>query len=107
MPCVAEMPSLNKLVEDYRGNKEVLFYAVAHNMPQEVTKFLEKRPFTYQQGVFNQNFIEIFGLAYPVNIVINKKGGIVYYKSGYSFNKTSQEVQERKFKEAIRYALME
>ena len=47
MPCIAEMPELNKLVEEW-NEKNVIFLAISLNSKEEIEKFLEKREFNYK-----------------------------------------------------------
>ena len=46
-PCVAEIPHLNVLVEEYQNNEDILFISLASDSKEALTKFLEKQPFSY------------------------------------------------------------
>jgi peroxiredoxin len=73
-PCVAEMPELNKLVQQYKG-KDVVFLALTYNDKEKVNAFLKKRDFNYT--ILTDS--EAVDLRYNVNVwptsmVIDKKG---------------------------------
>jgi peroxiredoxin len=75
--CVEEMPELNKLVADMKG-KDVEFISICLDKQEAAEAFLKKTQFDYRcipngQGIANQYRV----MAYPVHVVINKKGEIV------------------------------
>lgn len=77
-PCIAEMPALNKLVEEFKGS-DVVFIAFARDDAKELADFLEKRPFNFNivasaNEIAESFCVDIFG--WPTNIVADK-GGIV------------------------------
>ncbi len=80
-PCIAELPSLVKLHNDY-GDK-VAFYFVANDEKTKVTTLLEKK--NYQLPVY----FEISGTptqlqskSIPATYIINKSGNIVVVERG-------------------------
>ncbi|MDF2187819.1 TlpA disulfide reductase family protein [Paraflavitalea sp. CAU 1676] len=82
-PCIGEMPALNKLVEKYRGNSEVVFLAVTGDEKDKLQQFFRKRRFLYQvvQGAGRmQHDYEVESL--PVHIVIGKEGQVVDRSTG-------------------------
>ncbi len=81
-PCISEMPGLNSLKKKYESQKDVLFLAVAHNNKNEIDRFLKKREFNYEQSIYNDKSLELFGKSYPVHLIVNKQGKISYYVSG-------------------------
>ncbi|MEQ1677280.1 MAG: TlpA disulfide reductase family protein [Chitinophagaceae bacterium] len=74
IPCIAEMPLLNKLVEKYSGDK-VVFIGIAPNSKQELTGFLKKKEFRYNQvpGIDGKAFFSPFP-GWPVHVVLNGEG---------------------------------
>ena len=80
-PCVAEMPSLQKLYDTYKDKAVFLF--VAHDKPEKVKLFLEKRkmhipvyyPLENPPSQLSANSI-------PTTFIINKQGEIVVKKTG-------------------------
>jgi peroxiredoxin len=77
-PCVEEMPTLNKFVEKYKGNKDVVFLApevVAQTTKEDVEKFLKRAPFAYQIGLGGKDAAALYQVKiFPANFVIDKQG---------------------------------
>ncbi|MBK6722880.1 MAG: TlpA family protein disulfide reductase [Acidobacteria bacterium] len=46
--CLAEIKMLNQLVDEYKGNPDVVFLAPAASPKNELVKFSAKNPFKYQ-----------------------------------------------------------
>lgn len=86
-PCRLEMPGMNKLVEKYKSNPDVVFIAIAHNQPQELKDFLKSKEFRYVQTTGDAEISKVFGKSFPKNIIVNPKGVIIYYSVGGSENK--------------------
>ena len=90
-PCIAEMPGLEKLYNDY--NDKVVFLFVSNEDTEKVSKFLTKnnysfnvyRPLTQYPKNFNVSSI-------PRTFLIDKKGIIVIDKTGAS-NWNSEKVR--------------
>ena len=74
-PCRAEIPALNRLVEDYK-NTDVVFIAFSKDYEPAIKKFLEYKEFNYNivsnDYPMEQKLCIIFG--YPENMVIDRKG---------------------------------
>ena len=83
-PCIAEMPGLNKLVEQYEQNPNVVFVAIAHNQKEHITDFFENREFNYIQTLANEESAKLFGESYPVHLIINSEGKIYNFLRGGS-----------------------
>lgn len=80
-PCIAEMPSLQKLYEAY-GDR-VDFYFVSSETPQKLRDFMKKKGYTfpvYVQGYQEPSAIETTSL--PTTYVISKSGKIVMQETG-------------------------
>ncbi len=80
-PCVAEMPSFQKLYNDY-GHK-VVFLFIANDEPEKVERFLAKNG--YELPVFFQISMapeEMNSNALPTTYMIDSEGNIVASKTG-------------------------
>lgn len=80
-PCVAEMPSLQALYDDY-GDR-VDFYFVSNEKSEIIAKFLQKNNYTFP--VYQSLESPPAGLqsnALPTTYVIDKKGTILIKKTG-------------------------
>jgi peroxiredoxin len=102
-PCIAEMPSLNKLVEKYKSNDNVVFLSIADSDKAKIEKFLSKRDFNYTHVAREQARKYLFDWdmkMYPQNVVINK-GKVSFSFSGgsnsnddFMFNMLSEEIEK-------------
>jgi len=80
-PCVAEMPSLQKLYNDY-GDK-VDFYFVTTEEKEVVEKFLQKKEYNFP--VYIQRYTEpeqLSAKALPTTYLLSKEGEIAIKKTG-------------------------
>lgn len=82
-PCRQEIPILNQLVQKYEHDSEVLFLAITDDPPEKIKSYLSKNRFAYKQiagadALFSDLHKGIINTI-PTNIVINKKGDIIYY----------------------------
>ena len=80
-PCVAEMPSLQKLYDSY--GERVNFYFVSSESPEKLKTFLQKKNYTLPVYVENQSAPEAMRTrSIPTTYVISKEGKIVINKNG-------------------------
>lgn len=80
-PCIAEMPSFQKLYDEY-GNK-VNFYFVSSEDHQKIKRFLEKK--NYRLPVYQPLSMgpkEMQSQSLPTTYVISRSGQIVVDKKG-------------------------
>ena len=80
-PCIAEMPSLQDLYEDYK--EDVVFLFVADDKKNKVEKFIEDKKYTipvYFQA--SERPVEIQSNSLPTTYIINTEGKIVVDKTG-------------------------
>ncbi|NCQ19080.1 MAG: hypothetical protein COW85_07075 [Ignavibacteria bacterium CG22_combo_CG10-13_8_21_14_all_37_15] len=80
LPCIEEIPGLSQLVEKYPKDK-VEFVAIAWDKKNHA-KFISKHKFSYLQGFGDKKLTKLFGEAFPRNIILNKKGIILYNQTG-------------------------
>lgn len=80
-PCVAEMPSFQKLYNDYGTNVD--FYFVTSEEPERVQRFLTKHNYTFP--VYLQQFEapdQLQSTVLPTTYVISKNGKIAIKETG-------------------------
>jgi len=78
VPCIAEMPELNKLVNEFKNQPDVVFIAITGDDRERLVKFFKTRKFSYRvinnvgnaAAIFNTNSL-------PVHMVIGKNGEIL------------------------------
>ena len=80
-PCIAEMPSLEKLYKDYKD--DIVFLLVSDEKPEVISKFKSKNAYdflVYASASANPELLNTSSI--PRTFVIDKKGHIVIDKSG-------------------------
>jgi thiol-disulfide isomerase/thioredoxin len=76
--CVKEFPELNRLVEENRGNKDVLFISLAFDSAQNLKNFLKTKEFKYAVVPGAKNLIHKMNIvAYPTHLLIDRNGKII------------------------------
>lgn len=77
--CIKEMPSLNRLVEAYKNEKKVLFWAISHEDKLTLQEYLAKNKFNYQQFYNGLKVRKAYNVQFvPVHMIIDPKGKIRY-----------------------------
>ena len=78
LPCIKELPALNKLVEMYKSNKDVVFLAITWEPRERVEKeFLKKHKLLFQVVPDARPIIERFiETGYPTTYVVDRDGKV-------------------------------
>lgn len=100
LPCVTEMPELNKIVDKYKDDSSVIFISIALDDAKTIEKFLQLHPFKYaiiDNGKFltTDNNIN----SYPTNVVVDQNGKVYFHTSGVALNTAkwiSKSIEELK-----------
>ncbi|PVW15895.1 TlpA family protein disulfide reductase [Marixanthomonas spongiae] len=80
-PCIAEMPSLQNLYDEY--GDQVDFYLVTSEKPETVRRFMDKKGYTLPVYIQQSNAPEaLYSQALPTTYLISKKGEIVIKETG-------------------------
>ncbi len=82
-PCVAEMPSFQKLYDQYQDNPEVIFLFLTADSGKRVYTFLNENRFTFP--VYRERetvFQELEHTSIPTTFILNRKGEIKVKKTG-------------------------
>jgi peroxiredoxin len=85
--CMQEIPELNKLVDDYKDNTNVVFLAIALDDRYDLKKFLKQTEFKYDiidDGRYIAADYKI-GL-YPTSVILNKEGKVAFHTVGFAVN---------------------
>ncbi|WP_299764955.1 TlpA disulfide reductase family protein [uncultured Dokdonia sp.] len=91
-PCIAELPSIEKLYADY-GNK-VDFVLITNEKPDKVKRFLERKQLNIPAVFPEMETPELlFERSIPTNYIIDKTGKIVIKEKGAA-DWNSTEVRE-------------
>lgn len=100
-PCLAEMPSINKLYERYKRDKDVVFIMVdADSNLAKAQKYMDSRSYGMPVYSVASNIPEnLFKGALPTTIVFDKQGRISYNESGaanYASSKFIEFIEQLK-----------
>lgn len=83
-PCIAEMPSIQSLYNEFKGNEKVMFLMVdVDNKPEKSQKFMDKRKFDMPVytpvSVIPKSYMD---RSIPTSLVLNKYGKVVFKHEG-------------------------
>jgi hypothetical protein len=82
------MPTLNKFVDKYKNDKNVVFLApevLPATTVADVQKFLKRVPFNYQVALGGKDAAALYlAKVFPANFVIDKKGNVRMGYVGYN-----------------------
>lgn len=83
-PCLAEMPSVNKLYEQFKDDKDVVFILVdADSELPKAQKYMDKKSYKLPVYQVNSPIPEsIFKGSLPTTVVFDKKGRLAYNEVG-------------------------
>jgi thiol-disulfide isomerase/thioredoxin len=80
-PCIAEMPSLDKLYADYKD--KVDFYFVSNEKPDVLKSFLDKNNYQFNVHIAQSKYPEVFDVSsIPRTYLIDKNGYMIFDKKG-------------------------
>ena len=90
-PCIAEMPSLEKLYDDYKD--KIVFLFVSNEDEAKISKFVTKNEYSFNVYRPISEYPKHFNVrSIPRTFLIDKKGNIVIDKTGAS-NWNSKKVR--------------
>lgn len=82
-PCIAEMPSLDKLYQNYETNDDVVFLFVSNEETDVISKFIKKKAYSFNAFQPLTQYPQEFKVtSIPRTYIISKQGEIVIDKSG-------------------------
>ena len=80
--CRAMKPQLNDFTKLFADDEDVVFLAMTEDPESEVEKFIKKNPSEYLNAADAREAMSKFYFrGFPKNIVIDKQGKIVYWRS--------------------------
>ena len=87
VPCIEEMPELNKLAEAYKDKVE--FLSITFDDIEKVQAFLKNKEFDFRHLVNASEFLkdELQNKSYPRNIIITRTGEIALLNDGLPFTR--------------------
>ncbi|GAB4162807.1 MAG: hypothetical protein Tsb0033_22210 [Winogradskyella sp.] len=92
-PCIAEMPSINSLYNDYKD--KVVFLLITNDDFKKIELFKDKNNFNFEVlHPFNEIPKELSTNSIPRTFILNKRGEIVVDESG-AVNWNSENVRQQ------------
>ena len=93
-PCVKEMPTLNRLVEEYKKDS-VRFIAITYDERKKARKFQRKTGFKYEIICLTKDEIRKLNInhGYPSNILVGRNGKIIKAISAISFTDEVEKIK--------------
>ena len=91
-PCIAEMPSIQELYNDYKN--EIVFLMVSDENTETIERFLKKHNYDFEiHQPISKSPDQLITNSIPRTFLIDKKGNILIDKSGAA-NWNSNKVRE-------------
>ncbi|MET6996527.1 TlpA family protein disulfide reductase [Chitinophaga defluvii] len=83
-PCIAEMPSVNALYEQFKDNSQIVFLTVdADAKPDKAQQFLDKNNYTLPLFTIASSIpASVYSGTLPTTVIIDKKGVVVFKHTG-------------------------
>ncbi|APU67204.1 TlpA family protein disulfide reductase [Christiangramia flava] len=77
LPCVKEIPEMNRLVEKYR-DENVIFLSLAFDEEEELRNFLSERTYNYRAIAVSKDYISdtLKVDRFPTHMIVDTKGKI-------------------------------
>lgn len=75
-PCIREFPQVNKLVEEYKDRKDIMFLSLAEDSSEQLNAFLARKPLSYAVIPDMKDYMnEALQLnSFPTHFILNKEG---------------------------------
>lgn len=101
-PCIAELPALNKLNEDYK-TKDVVFIAFSRDDTQTIMDFLKRRDFNFKHVSSDYDLSTYYCIVagWPTNMVLDKNGVVRQIFSGGQLDESAKTEAYDKMKPTI------
>jgi len=75
-PCIREFPQVNKLADQYKDRKDILFISLAEDSPEQLKTFLARKPLSYavvpDMKIYMNETLDLN--AFPTHFILNKEG---------------------------------
>jgi len=101
-PCKAERPYLNKIVDDYKSDSNVVFIAIALDQKEQLELYLKEYEFKYNVIPAGKKIADSYDIkGYPTQVIVDKEGKVAfhtvsyYYVTDYWMRKTIDELRRK------------
>ncbi len=83
-PCKAERPYLNKIVDDYKADPNVVFLAVALDPKENLVAYLKEHEFKYTVIPDGNKIAKSYDIqGYPTQVIVDKEGKVAFHTVSY------------------------
>lgn len=100
-PCKQERPYLNKIVDDYKSDSNVIFIAIALDQKEQLEPYLKNNEFKYNVIPAGKKIADSYKITgYPTQVIVDKEGKVAfhtvsyYYVTDYWMRKTIDELKK-------------
>ena len=85
-PCKYERPFLNKIVDDYKADSNVVFISIAIDRKDQLEPYLKENEFKYNVIPDGNKLAKSYDIAgYPTQLIIDKEGKIAFHTLSYFY----------------------
>lgn len=75
-PCIREFPQVNRLVQEYKDRKDILFVSLAEDSAEQLKVFLARKPLSYavipDMKIYMNETLDLN--AFPTHFILNQEG---------------------------------
>jgi peroxiredoxin len=75
-PCIREFPQVNRLAEEYKDRKDILFISLAEDSPEQLKTFLARKSLSYavipDMKIYMNESLQLN--SFPTHFILNKEG---------------------------------
>ncbi len=83
-PCKAERPYLNKIVDDYKADSNVVFIAIALDQKEQLEPYLKEYEFKYNVIPAGKKIADSYHIkGYPTQVIVDKEGKVAFHTVSY------------------------
>ena len=85
-PCKQERPYLNKIVDDYKLDSNVVFIAIALDRKEQLIPYLKENEFKYNVIPEGKKLADSYDITgYPTQVIVDKEGKIAFHTVSYYY----------------------
>jgi thiol-disulfide isomerase/thioredoxin len=83
-PCKAERPYLNRIVDDYRSDPNVVFISIALDQKEQLEPYLKEHEFKYAVIPDGRKIAKSYDInGYPTQVIVDKEGKVAFHTLSY------------------------
>ena len=85
-PCKQERPYLNKIVDDYKLDSNVVFIAIALDRKEQLIPYLKENEFKYNVIPEGKKLADSYAITgYPTQVIVDKEGKVAFHTVSYYY----------------------